>query len=222
MQQGNEKESAGSILIVEDHAMMAQALAMSLSAHGLVCEIAHLESADGVREHASRLRDGLVLLDLNLGDIDSLELIPSFRAVGARVLVVSGSNEEPRLAAALALGALGWVRKAEPFDRLVTAVIDAFQGRSVLPSDRQEELTALGRERLGAEREARRRLGRLTAREREVLSALSVGRTVQEIAEQDYVSVATVRSHVQSILSKLGVSTQLAAVAMAREFLPPS
>jgi DNA-binding NarL/FixJ family response regulator len=213
--------SGGRILIVEDHAMMAQTLAMSLSARGYECEIAGLRDAAQVRDQAARFRADLILLDLHLGSIDSLDLIPAFRAMGSQVLVVSGSNDEPRLVAALALGTLGWVRKAEPFEQLLDAVVRALQGRTIFPSARHEELAAEGREQLAAERETRSRVSRLTPREREVLIALSQGRSVQEIADRQYVSVATVRSHVQGILSKLGVSNQLAAVALARRYVNP-
>jgi DNA-binding NarL/FixJ family response regulator len=213
--------SGGRILIIEDHAMMAQTLAMSLSARGYECEIAGLRDAAQVRAQAARFRADLVLLDLHLGSIESLDLIPALRATGSQVLVVSGSNDEPRLVAALALGTLGWVRKAEPFEQLLDAVVRALQGRTIFPSGRHEELAAEGRELLAAERETRRRVSRLTPREREVLIALSEGRSVQEIADRQFVAVATVRSHVQGILSKLGVSNQLAAVAVARRYVIP-
>lgn len=217
-----EDKWGGRILIVEDHAMMAHTLAITLSAHGFECEIAGLRDADQVREQAERFHPNLVLLDLHLGSIDSLELIPALRATGSHVLVVSGSNQEPRLVAALALGTLGWVHKAEPFEQLLAAVIEAIHGRTIFPSDLHDELAAEGREQLAAERETRSKVARLTPRERQVLVALSEGRTVPEIAQQQYVSVATVRSQVQAILTKLGVSNQLAAVALARQYVLPS
>lgn len=222
MQHDVEDKSKSRILIVEDHTMMATTLAISLSARGFQCEIAGLSSAEQIIEEAAKFRADLVLLDLHLGSIDSLELVPALRATGSQVLVVSGSNEEPRLAAALALGTLGWVRKSEPFEQLLDAVVEALHGRTIFSATRHDELAAKGRERLAVERETRSRVSRLTPREREVLVALSQGRTVQEIAEQQYVSVATVRSHVQAILTKLGVSTQLAAVALARQYVIPS
>lgn len=222
MQHDMEGKSDGRILIVDDHAMMAQTLAMSLAARGFQCEIAGLSSAERIREEAAQFGADLVLLDLHLGSIDSLDLIPALRGTGAQVLVVSGSSDEPKLAAALALGTLGWVRKSEPFEQLLEAVVEALHGRTIFSSARHHELAAQGRERLIAERDTRARVSRLTPRERQVLVALSDGRSVQEIAEQQYVSVATVRSHVQAILTKLGVSNQLAAVALARQYVIPS
>lgn len=202
--------------------MMAQTLAISLSGRGFVCEIAELRDEDQIRDQAERFRPNLVLLDLHLGSIDSLDLIPALRATGSQVLMVSGSNQEPQLVAALALGTLGWVRKTQPFEQLLAAVIEALHGRTIFPSARHDELAAQGRERLAMERETRARVARLTPREREVLVALSEGRTVQQIAEEQFVSVATVRSHVQAILTKLGVSNQLAAVALARPYVIPN
>ncbi len=78
-----------------------------------------------------------------------------------------------------------------------------------------------GKHRLIIEQDARRRLAQLTARERQVLWALSEGESAGAIAETFFVSVGTVRTHIQGILGKLGVSSQLAAVAMARLMFSP-
>ena len=88
-------------------------------------------------------------------------------------------------------------------------------GEAVLRASEYQRLTRLWQDRLVEDEEHRRRLARLSPREREVLGELMAGRTIREIACRDVVSEATVRTQVRTILHKLGVSTQIAAVGMA-------
>jgi DNA-binding NarL/FixJ family response regulator len=215
-QTADETGRSKRVLIVEDHQMLAEALALSLGARGFECHVAEALARESVIAQAARQRPGLVLLDLDLGDTDGLDLVPGLGARGARVLVVTGYTDEARLAQAVALGVTGWVSKTEPFERLLDAAEVAMTGRRRFPGDNLGRLGDLGRSRMAEQRELRRRLSELTSREHEVLAALSEGRKADEIAEQFYISVGTVRSHIHSILTKLGVSSQLAAVALVR------
>lgn len=209
------------ILIIDDHALMAQVLQLGLASRGFECDVATVGPPQEVCRHARAGNPDLVLLDLNLGTFDGIELIPVLRASGMKILVVTASTNTPRLASALALGTEGWVSKTEPFEQLLGAVVHVLDGGALLSPERRRALCAIGRRRLTVERDVRARMARLTAREREVLLALCGGETAPEIACARHVSVTTIRSHVQAVLSKLGVSTQLAAVSMAQEFLIP-
>jgi DNA-binding NarL/FixJ family response regulator len=215
------RTQAASILVVEDHEMLAQALALALSSRRFECTVAHLTGLETVLDQAAQLRPALVLLDLNLDERDGRDLIPRLRAIGARVLVVTGCTDESRIAAALALGASGWVSKAQPFEHLLDAAESVLRNRPLLGDAEYEELMQLGRVRLEAEREVKQGMAQLTVREREVLWALSEGESAGDIAKAFVVSIGTVRSHIQGILGKLGVSSQLAAVARARLLLTP-
>lgn len=210
----------GRILIVEDHTMLAQALALglSLSGHGFDCRIAELAGPKSVVEQANEFRPYLVLLDLDLGLLDGLDLVRALRGSGARVLVVTGSHDERRLAATLSLGTEGWVNKDEPFEQLIDRALLVMSGRALMSPRRLSELASVGRKHLTNLGEGRARLDRLTPREREVLAALDRGGSAQELATDLFLSIATVRSHIRSILTKLEVPSQLAAVAMARRY----
>lgn len=212
--------AARSILIVEDHALLAQTLVLGLTGRGLSVRASRPGGATAVIEQATYLRPVLVLLDLDLGGVDGLDLLPAFTALGARVLVVTAERDEARLAAAVALGADGWVSKVEPFERLLDVVELLLEGRPLLTPAGQQQLASTGRERLEVDRDLRARMSMLTAREHEVLAALEAGRTAQDIAREMVVSIGTVRSHIRAILTKLGVSNQLAAVALARRAKP--
>jgi DNA-binding NarL/FixJ family response regulator len=207
----------GAVLIVEDHEMLAEALALSLGARGLKCRVADLDGGESVLSQAASQRPALVLLDLDLGDVDGLDLVPQLRELGANVVIVTGETSGPRLAASVALGATGWVSKSEPFERLLEAAEVVLGGRSLFSAARKAELVEAGWANLTAQRRLVRQLADLTAREAEVLAQLREGKGAEEIAEALFISLGTVRSHIRGILTKLGVSSQLAAVAKARE-----
>ncbi|HEY6538133.1 MAG TPA: response regulator transcription factor [Candidatus Dormibacteraeota bacterium] len=204
---------------MENHELLAQALSLALADRGFHCTIAPQHDRSALVAQAVELRPALVLLDLFLDDADGLDYIGDLRATGARVLVVTGCTDESRLASALALGASGWVSKAQPFERLLDAAESVIRGRPLVTDVRYQELLQLGRAHLQAERELKQRMAQLTAREREVLWALAEGESAKDIAKTFFVSVGTVRTHIQGVLGKLEVSSQLAAVAQARLLL---
>jgi DNA-binding NarL/FixJ family response regulator len=206
------------VLLVDDHELLAQPLAIALGLRGLAAAVAPLDSAAHVVAAAEEHRADLVLLDLDLGGAigDGAALVPALVATGSRVLVVTGSADPCAAGRALELGAAGVLYKHQPFARLVATVVAAAHGQAVMD-------LAQRREMLAATRAERRRVSelvapfsRLSVRESQVLRALADGLTVSEIATAWVVSEATVRSQVRGVLTKLGVGTQLAAVAQAR------
>ena len=213
-------EGARRILIVEDQQLVADALAFALSGQGFEGRVAIPTTFEAVLHEARSFAPDLVLVDLDIRGVDGLELIAPLEQTGAVVLVVTGSTDAAPQAAALAEGAVGWVAKYEAFGQLVDAVRAALQKRCLLPPDSREELAALGRRWLVRERELASRLAWLTDRESEVLEALYDGKNAHDIASEFVLSVGTVRTHIRAILFKLGVSTQLAAVAKARKARP--
>jgi two-component system, NarL family, nitrate/nitrite response regulator NarL len=203
------------ILIVDDHRMLADALASVLTAKGYHCEVAELDGIDSVPSQAVVLRPELTLLDLDLGCANGLELIGPIRATGSRVLVVTACEDQQRLAAAVALGAVGWVNKARRFEVVIEAAETAVRDRPLLPSLRHQDLANVGKGYLDVDLELRTRIDRLTTREKEVLAGIARGANAQDMAEEFVVSIGTVRTHIRSVLTKLGVSSQVAAAALA-------
>jgi two-component system nitrate/nitrite response regulator NarL len=162
---------------------------------------------------AQRLEPDLVLLDLHLGDgRDALPMIPQLCALRIPVLVLTGSGDEGLQGAALDAGAAAVLLKGESLEQLCATIDDVTNGHVAMRPARRDELVALGRGR----RELQDRLGRLSSREADVLAALLEGHTAETIAARQFVSLGTVRTHVRAVLRKLGVNSQLAAVAMAR------
>ena len=204
------------VLIVEDHALLANTLVIALSAEGCRARIADLSSVEVLLQQVRTFRPGVVLLDLDLGPLgDGVAMVKPLTELGARVLVVSGTTDRLRLAETVELGAVGFLSKQAPFEQLLSTVLDVVAQRPVLSTARRYELLA----DLRAARVIRERdlapFTTLTPRERSVLAALAQGQRVDTIAAAAVVSEATVRSQIRGVLAKLNVNSQLEAVALA-------
>jgi DNA-binding NarL/FixJ family response regulator len=109
------------------------------------------------------------------------------------------------------------VSKGAGFEQLVDAVRRALAGEQVLPEDRRQTLLAAARARRRDDAARLAPFVALSRREQAVLAGLVAGEPAEVIAERAFVSLATVRSQIRAILLKLGVNSQLAAVALARD-----
>ncbi len=210
--------AVGSILIIEDHQLLAQSLSLALEAEGFAVTVAALDSAAGILEAFDRAAARTVLLDLDLGGSvgDGLALVRPLSERGARVVVVSGTGDRPRLASCLEHGAVGILPKSTPYERLVQAVIDVSAGRPLMGEcERHAMLTELRTWR-ARQRHELAPFEMLTARESQVLAALMDGQACEAIATAWFVTEATVRTQIRGVLTKLGVSSQLAAAAQAQ------
>ncbi len=211
-------DRATRVLVVDDHELLAQVLANSLEESGFEVGVATGLGLANAVSVAADFRPNVVLLDLDLGPAgDGRSLIAPLSAFGCEVILITGSRDEVAIGEGLERGAFGAMTKDAPFESIVAAVVAAADGRAdVFASNRHHFLTALRRKRVGVQ-ERLAPFERLTTREREVLAELGRGSSAAVIATASHVSLSTVRSHIRSILTKLGVSSQLAAVAMAHE-----
>jgi DNA-binding NarL/FixJ family response regulator len=210
---------SGTLLIVDDHELLAESLAWALRAEDFEVAVVAPSSADAILEAADKLEPEVVLLDLDLGRPmgTSLPLIAPLRERGTLVVVVTGVTDRVRLAECLEAGAAGLLPKATPFDDLVNAIGEVLElGTLITPHRRSDMLLELRAQRAERRRELEP-FTRLTPREQDVLKALMEGVPADAIARSSYVSLATVRSQIRAVLSKLEVNSQLAAVAKARQ-----
>ena len=210
------EQDAVAVLIVEDHTLLAQSLLIALNAEGCHAQVAELTSPKALLAHVRATRPDVVLLDLDLGVLgDGVDLVKPLTELGARVLVVSGTTDRRRLAETVERGAVGFMSKTVHFEQLLATVLDVVAQRPVLSTAVRYELMAELRRARATRSKDLAPFVTLTPREREVLSALSKGRRAEAIAEEAGVSSATVRSQIRSVLAKLGVNSQLEAVALA-------
>jgi DNA-binding NarL/FixJ family response regulator len=209
------------ILLVDDHPLTRSALAGLLKQHGfdVVAEAADGEEAI---ESAGKLHPDLILLDLSMPGMDGLTALPRLReaAPACEVVVLTASGTEQNLLGAIRGGAAGYLLKSEPPERIVEFLRGVANGEAALSG-------AVARRLLEQVRSAPGRGGGvpdsiaavLSARELEVLLLLDEHLGTDEIARRLFISEHTVRSHVKSLLRKLGVSSRrdaLEALNVAR------
>ncbi|WP_323791431.1 response regulator transcription factor [Nocardioides sp.] len=208
------------VAIVEDHTLFAESLdvALTLEGHDVhrVALSGNERTASSLLATTLRLRARIVLLDLSLGQgVSGLPLVEPLVRSGAAVVVVTGSSDRVLWGEALRSGASAVLSKAEPLNTILAAIRHIGEGRAVMDLESRRRLIGdylSDRSELHA---LRAKLDALTPREREVLGHLMLGHTVSEIAAHSVVSEATVRTQVKSILAKLHVSSQIAAVGLA-------
>ena len=215
------------ILLVDDHVVIVQAMAQALRNAGF-SEVSYVAPDEldvaGVLAAADRFEPDVALVDLNLGvERSGLPIIGPLVGRGVAVVAFSAKDEELVIAQCLEAGAIGFLNKGEAFDAVVEYVSKVAAGEAVVsPAEREAMLARLREHRVASDKRLRA-FEELSPRERAVLKALLMGRAPQDIADEQYVSVKTIRSQIESIYRKLGVRSQLAAVALAREVgWPPS
>jgi DNA-binding NarL/FixJ family response regulator len=218
----SEPVSQPTVLIVDDHDLVGTSLAYSLSAEGLDARRVAAVDVGGVLAEAATSPVGIALLDLDLGRdrsgrrFDGVDLVAPLTEHGWRCIVVSSTADRTRIGAALAAGALAAVPKQAPFPLLLGKVRGALAGLPVMSPETRQRLIDSHLVRAAERREIAEKLDRLTRREREVLAELARGHRAQAVADQYVVSLATVRTQIRSVLSKLEVGSQLEAVALYR------
>lgn len=210
------------VLIIDDHRLFAEALELALSVEGYDVRRLQLPEVGGsmatLRSLALRVSPRTVLLDLDLGRFgDGANLVTPLARAAANVVVLTSSDDRGRWGACMRQGARKVISKSDPLQHALATVRRLHQGLPVTSREELEGLLDAWNSQRRIDEDLHRRLDLLTPRERQVLGALIEGRTVRAISQESVVSEATVRTQVKSILGKLEVSSQLAAVGMANQ-----
>lgn len=207
------------LLIVDGAELLAGTLAMALSQQGIEAFAAPASSAQAVVDLARSMAPVLVLLDLDLRPPlgDGVHLIGPLIEAGSRVLVVTGVTDRSRLGACLEAGAIGLFSKAFGFEQLLQTVRLAMAGGRLMSEEERKGLLEDLRRRQRQDRERLAPFLALSPREQAVLAGVVAGEAAGTIADRSCVSLATVRSQIRAVLRKLGVTSQRAAAALARE-----
>jgi len=197
------------VLLVEDHQMLAEGLALALGASPDLEVCGRAARLEQVERMAHQTQADVVLLDRRLPDGDGLTALPGLVAGGRRVLVLTAEADAATVQAAISAGAHGVLLKDAGIDRLTDAIRTVAKGGSILAP----ELAARLVERMAGRGPS---IPPLTTREAEVLALLAEGASTEEMATRLYLSTNTIRNHVQRLLTKLGAHSKVEALAIAR------
>jgi len=202
--------------------LFAESLELALSVEGYDVRRVPLPGPNGsagtLLSALIRQNPRVVLLDLDLGRLgDGIQLITRLATAGINVVVVTGSPDRARWGEAIRQGARVVLSKSRPLSDILRTVRRINQGLPVMEHEEREDLLRHWHRERAHQQELVTRLERLTRREAQVLGELMRGHTVNEIAATSVVSEATVRTQVKSILAKLEVTSQLAAVGLAHQ-----
>lgn len=197
------------LMIVDDHEMVAVALADLLGDHP---EFDVVGAAGTVREAiqlAERERPEIVLADQRLPDGQGVELAIALRSrvPGSAVVIVTADPTRDVVDAALSSGCAGVVGKSAPVQELLSALRSAASGGTYFSRDALSQVLSARHIETDADR--------LSDRERAVLQLVAHGRTTQDIAAELHLSLHTVRNHLRRALARLDVHTKLDAVIVA-------
>lgn len=205
------------LLIVDDHQLAREGLRAVLEESGFAIVGTAANGEDGV-EQATELVPDVVLMDVRLGPgIDGLEATRRIVARGleTRVLMLTLHDMPAYVREALAAGAAGYVLKDAAIDDLKAAIAQVMAGQSAIPLDL-----------VNAAMRAKPLPGRdadlsnlLTPRELDVLGLVAQGLTNKEIARRLQISPATVKAHVERIISKMGVADRTEAAVRATQMV---
>ncbi len=199
------------VVVADDHPLYRDGVVRALSASGQIEVVAQAEDGRSALAQIEEHRPDVALLDYRLPGLDGMAVTHAVVRDGlpTRVLLISAFTESGVVYKALETGASGFVPKEARQKQIVDAVLACARGENVLPPDLAAGLVSEIRLRASNDAPV------LTPREREILRLIAAGKSLPAIARELYLGVTTVKTHVQHLYEKLGVSDRAAAVAEA-------
>lgn len=214
------------ILVVDDHTLFRRGLTALLQRDPQFEIVGDAGDASHAQRRAQVLQPDLILLDNHLPGVNGVDALPALieAAPQARILMLTVSEDEQDLAAALRGGACGYLLKTIEGDALSAAIRRAMRGESVVAEEMTGKLVAAFRQAAvkGPELAAKpvaapAGLASLSPRESDILRGIAQGQANKEIARALGIAETTVKIHVQHILRKLDVSSRVHAAVIAVE-----
>lgn len=204
------------LLVVDDVPLFRAGLTSALRDAGFDV-VGEAETAEGAVAQAENLQPDIVLLDVLMPGLSGLEVVEKLTAVSpdSDVILLTGSESEEDLLAAIKAGARGYIVKDMPFPQLVESIAAIGRGGAVVSSQMAGKLFDVTRQLLRHQELLAARKPTLTGREIEVLQLVARGMTSKAIGEELFISENTVKNHIRNILDKLGLHSRNEAVLYA-------
>ena len=212
------------ILVVDDHTLFRRGLTALLARDPRLSVIGDAADAGQAQRKAQELQPDLILLDNHLPGVNGVDALPALLEAtpNAKILMLTVSEDENDLAAALRGGASGYLLKTMEGDDLTAAILRTMQGESVVALEMTSKLVAAFR---GAGKEgppiptstSEAAIASLSPRELDILRGIVRGASNKEIARLHGIAETTVKIHVQHVLRKLDVSSRVHAAVIAVE-----
>jgi two-component system nitrate/nitrite response regulator NarL len=209
------------LLVVDDHSLFRRGLTALLRQDGRLDVIAQAGDIGEALRCLERATPDVILLDNNLPGVRGVDGIAALKDAcpGVRILMLTLSEAEEDLAAALRAGADGYLLKTVESEQLCESIVKVLAGESIVSPDMMTKLVAIFRSHPNAQTPAEAApspteasgMDLLSAREREVLALIARGDTNKLIARQLDIAETTVKIHVQRILRKLQLSSRVQA-----------
>jgi len=198
------------VLITDDHEMVRRGLNMFLRTYPDLELVGEANNGEQALELCGEVSPNVILMDLIMPGIGGIEAIRriTVKYPHVRVIALSSATDSGNVTKAIDAGAMGYLMKNISTDELAEAIRQVNQGRRMLSEEATQAL-------IKASTRPIEPVYRLTEREYEILHLLIEGLTNPEIAQKTEASRSTVKYHVSSILSKLGVTNRADAVALA-------
>jgi len=213
------------VAVCDDHALFRTGLRMILSNQPDLEHVGEAASGEEAVALAREARPDVLLMDVRMPGVDGIEatarIVAELGDEAPRVLVLTTFDLDEAVARAVRAGASGFVLKAAEPDLLATAIRTLHAGGRLFAADAAVDILAryAPEHDAGGGAEARPpvEFERLSEREREIFRLVAAGLSNQEIAEREFVSPGTVKTHVSSILAKLGARDRIQLVVYAYE-----
>jgi DNA-binding NarL/FixJ family response regulator len=196
------------VLVVDDHHVVRQGIVALLGTMDDIEVVGQAISGEEAATVFNEVLPDVTLMDLQMPGAGGVEAVAAIRRQhpSARLIVLTTFDGDEDIFRSIQAGARGYLLKGMTSDQLVTAIRTVHSGRSIIPAPIAEKLA----ERMSFQQ--------LTSRELGVLERIVAGRANKQIAGDLFISEATVKTHINSLLGKLGVTdrTQAATVAIQR------
>lgn len=200
------------VLFVDDHEMVRIGVSAYLSSQPDIEVVAEADDGSRAIELALELRPDIILMDLVMKEMDGIEatkkIIESWHE--AKIIIVTSFLDDEKVYPALEAGATSYMLKTSKASEIAKAIRATYEGQSIL----EPEVTGKIMNRMRTKQETVLH-EQLTEREKEILLLMTKGKTNQEIADELFIALKTVKVHVSNILGKLEVQDRTRAVIYA-------